>query len=198
MTIIGVVPAIRYFPLGAKRRPSIDPGGTEQVYFPLQQHPRTAFYIAARFSLDHPGSLMDTVRKRIWSLNGSVPITNASSMEAILYSFKERPRLTMALLVPLALVTLVLSLIGIYSVVSYTLERMRPEIAVRIALGAHGTDVLRFLLTNTVLVLAVGGGIGFVVSIAVSEFVSSLLQIRPGNSKPAGTVRLAGVRCHGN
>jgi putative ABC transport system permease protein len=70
---------------------------------------------------------------------------------------------------------LVLAAIGIYGVISYTVSRRTHEIGVRAALGAQPADVMKLILRQGILLLAIGLGIGSAASLAMSRIISSML-----------------------
>ena len=174
LEIIGVVPTIQYLTLAGGRPSGLGAVGTEQVYFPLSQRPRSGMSIALRSSADS-GALAESMRMRIHELDKSLPLTEVFTMEAILQRFKKRPRLAMTLLLPLALATTALSIVGIYGSTSRSVESLGPEIAVRVALGAGGADVIKLVLATVVPVVAAGSGIGCLIYIAISGQLSGLI-----------------------
>ncbi len=74
-----------------------------------------------------------------------------------------------------AIVAIVLAGIGLYGVLSYSVVRRTKEIGIRVALGAHQLGVVRLVISDVMLVIVVGLGIGIAGGFALGRFVSSLL-----------------------
>ncbi len=74
----------------------------------------------------------------------------------------------------------VLTMVGLYGLVAYSVTRRSTEIGVRMALGARGSDILRLVLRETALLLGIGVGAGAVLAIAGGQTAASLLfRVRP-------------------
>jgi ABC-type antimicrobial peptide transport system permease subunit len=69
--------------------------------------------------------------------------------------------------------SLLLTLIGVYAVVSHSVSRRRREIGIRIALGGQPGDIRRMLLRQGIIVVIAGLGIGLLAALAMSHVVSS-------------------------
>jgi ABC-type antimicrobial peptide transport system permease subunit len=79
---------------------------------------------------------------------------------------------------------LMLSALGLYGVTSYAVSRQRPELAIRMALGASGSFVVRLVLRRVAILIASGGVLGLGLSLWAARFVEPLL-FRVGQHDPA-------------
>ena len=101
-------------------------------------------------------------------------------MKTYLAQSTEQPRLSVLLLGGLGALALLLAIIGIYGVVSYSVAQRTQEIGVRMALGATGPDVLRMVVRQAVVLVAAGVVIGVGASLALGSMMQSLLfEISP-------------------
>jgi putative ABC transport system permease protein len=92
----------------------------------------------------------------------------------------EQPRLSVVLLGGLGALALVLAIIGIYGVVSYSVTQRRQEFGVRMALGATGRDVLRMVVGQVSALIGAGIAIGVGASLALGSVMQGLLfQVSP-------------------
>jgi ABC-type antimicrobial peptide transport system permease subunit len=98
-------------------------------------------------------------------------------------------RSNMFLLAAFAGLALVLTAVGIYSVLSYAVRRRVREIGIRMALGASHSDVLKMVVADGLKPILLGVGIGFAVALALGRVVSSLIYgVRPTDPLTFATV----------
>jgi predicted permease len=121
-----------------------------------------------------PGSMMHTVQEAVWSVDrGEVfwvlgPL--AESFEQHTYA---TPEFGVSLSGPMAGIALVLVVIGVFSVMAYTVSLRTQEIGVRMALGAQQGEILRMVLRNGFVLLAAGIFVGLFASFALTRFLAS-------------------------
>ena len=96
-------------------------------------------------------------------------------MTAYLAQNTEQPRLLVMILAGLGALALVLAVIGIYGVVSYSVAQRTQEIGVRMALGATGRQVVRMVVRQALVPIAAGVVIGSAVALALGSVIQSLL-----------------------
>jgi putative ABC transport system permease protein len=105
-----------------------------------------------------------------------VALTLTGSLNDYLKSFSyAEPRFSLILLSVFASLGLVLVLIGVYSVIAYTVSRQTHEIGIRMALGAGSADVLRMVLWMGARLLGMGLAVGLAASFAVARLIASQL-----------------------
>ena len=103
-------------------------------------------------------------------------------MQRIISDAVSERRFQTALLAGFAVAALFLAVVGIYGVISYSVNRRRNEIAIRMALGAHASDVSRMVLLQGMRPVAAGLVIGIAVALALGRLLQALLfEIRPGD-----------------
>ena len=107
-----------------------------------------------------PAALAASARGAIWSIDSGVAIADVITMEAAIGSALARPRFQFMLLGLFAMVALLLAAAGIYSVMSYAISRRTQEIGLRLTLGAQRGDVLRLVLGQAMIRVAIGSAIG--------------------------------------
>jgi len=145
--------------------------------------------ILVRTSKD-PLTMLNAVRREIWATDRNVALTLTGSLNDYLKSFSySEPRFSLILLSVFASLGLVLVLIGVYSVIAYTVSRQTHEIGIRMALGAGSADVLRMVLWMGARLLGMGLAAGLVASFAVTRLIASQLW----GVSPHDPVTLCGV-----
>jgi putative ABC transport system permease protein len=188
--IVGVVRHVRHYGI-ASEPPFV------QVYTPLEQLPiwfqqrRPIMALFARTSLPAEG-LTSAVRREIGALDRDVPIAGVQTMDGYLAQDTEQPRLSVMLLGGLGALALLLAVIGIYGVISYTVAQRTQEIGVRMALGATRHDVLRMVVGQATVLIAVGLAAGAAASLALGSVMRSLL-FQVSARDPATLVAIVGV-----
>jgi putative ABC transport system permease protein len=136
-----------------------------------------------------PAAAARVVRNAIWSVDSELPVPEMKTMQRIISDAVSERRFQTTLLAGFALAALLLAVVGIYGVISYSVNRRRNEIAIRMALGARASDVNRMVLAQGMRPVAAGLVIGMAVALALGRLVQALLfQIRPSDP-----VVLAGV-----
>ncbi len=137
-----------------------------------------------------PLAMLNVVRREIWTVDRSVALTLTGSLKDFMRSFSyAEPRFSLILLGVFASVGLVLVVIGVYSVIAYTVSRQTHEIGIRMALGAGSGDVLGMVFVMGFRLIAAGVAAGLIVSFAVTRLIESQLW----GVSPRDPVTLAGV-----
>ncbi|HSL20581.1 MAG TPA: ABC transporter permease [Vicinamibacterales bacterium] len=120
-------------------------------------------------------ALVPIVRSTLSNLDPSLPLSNIQTMEEIVAASTASRRFTLILLGAFAGLALVLALVGIYGVMSYSVSRQTAEIGVRIALGATNDRVLRLILLKGMTPVVIGIGVGLVTAFLLSRLIANLL-----------------------
>jgi putative ABC transport system permease protein len=102
------------------------------------------------------------------------------SLDALIASSTARPQIQAMVLGAFGLLALVIASVGLYGVMAYGVEQRRREMGVRLALGAAPRMLLRLVVTEGLVLAAIGIGVGTLLAIGVSSSVSGLLyETRP-------------------
>jgi putative ABC transport system permease protein len=163
--VIGVVGDIRHD--GADR------SAPSSVYFPLRS-PYSLTYMVrtARAGSD---SLANEIRQTVASVNSSIPITAMRTMKEVYEKSMSRTSFTLTLLGISGVMALLLAVVGIYAVISYTVAQRTREIGIRMALGAQSGSVKLMFVRNGLVWGATGAGLGLIAAAALSQLMSTLL-----------------------
>jgi len=122
-----------------------------------------------------PTSLSGAVRAEILAVDPDLPVYAVSTMERVLSDSVRQRRFTVQLLGLFAAVAITLALVGIYGVMSHTLNRRVHEMGIRMALGAERVDVFRLSMEWGLRLVALGVVIGLVGSLALTRLIAGLL-----------------------
>jgi len=123
-----------------------------------------------------PLTMLNAVRHEVWATDASVALTHADSMEGyISQSSYATPRFGFMLMTIFGVIALILVTIGVYSVLSYTTARRTQEIGIRMALGAEVSDVLGMVIRMGLQLLAIGVGLGLLISVALGRIIATQL-----------------------
>jgi putative ABC transport system permease protein len=115
------------------------------------------------------------IREIVKRLNGNVPITNVDAASALIVDINSRVQFATWLMIAFASVATFLALIGVYGSFSCVVRQRTHEIAVRMALGAEPSDVVRMVLTATGRCALAGVVIGLPLALGLSRALRSLL-----------------------
>jgi predicted permease len=167
--VVGIVPDIRQEALDTSQGPAF--------YLPFDQRDGLAAapnFVVIRTKGD-PKTLVPTLRSEVRSTDRLQPIQDTRTMDQVLGRSVTQRRLLTSLMTVLASLALVLSLVGIYGVLSYQVSSHRREIGVRMCLGAPRSSILIFLGRQLSTSVAAGLLAGFVVSFTVGGALSHWL-----------------------
>lgn len=139
-----------------------------------------------------PTSAAPAVRNVIWSLDSELPVPEVTTMQQVITASVAQRRFETGLLGGFALAALLLAVIGIYGVISYSINRRRNEIGIRMALGAEKRQVIGMLLRQGMRPVAIGLLIGLAAAVALGRVLGALLyEIRPTDPAVLATVAAA-------
>jgi putative ABC transport system permease protein len=164
--IVGVVNDVRNRNLSSELRVG--------YFVPATQIPFNQMTMLVRTNSD-PRGLISAIRSEVQGMDPEVPVFNVKTMDEYIAATVAAPRFNTTLLGIFAAVALVLTIVGLYGVMSYSVARRTNEIGIRMALGAQTRDVLRLIVSQGFKLVLLGLAIGLVGAFALMRVISSLL-----------------------
>jgi len=164
--IVGVV--------GNVRQTGYDRDVVAEMYRPFSQQPEPSLNICIR-TQGQPTSLASSLRTMVAGLDSKQPVYNIMTMEQRLSNSMAPRRLSVLLLGTFAGLALILSAVGIFGVMSYSVNERTFEIGIRMALGARKLDILRATIVQGMRLTLIGLALGTVVSLVLARSLSSML-----------------------
>jgi putative ABC transport system permease protein len=160
------------------------------IYRPLAQQPQSTvdLVVRVRSSQAIPAA---TIQQEILKLGPDVRISDVHPMQYFLDRHTAYPRFRAILMGLFAGLALLLSVVGLYGVLSQLVVQRTQEIGIRMALGAQASDVLRLIMKQGIVLAGLGAGMGLLAASWLSHFLQSLLYgIQPGDPLTLGGVSL--------
>lgn len=171
-TIIGVV-------VDQNLEPDVE--NPQTVYFPVYRNDSRFLSLMMRTEVE-PMSLAGNVRDVVASIDGDLPIYWVTSMEDRIYEETWGFRIFGGLLGIAGLAALFLSSVGLYGVMSFSVNRRTQEIGIRMALGAQPASVTKMILRQGALQMIIGLILGSILSLLFAPALRSLLfGVEPGD-----------------
>ena len=176
-TIVGIVRDVRANALELKPTPGYF---LPYAQFPTYWEEMTVVIRGNETSASVPSE--SVLRRELKAIDPALPMANYRTMEALVSNAVSRPRFGSLLLGLFAATALLLTMVGLYGVVAYTVSRRIRELGIRLVLGAQRGDVLRLVLSQGMRPVLVGLGLGLVVAFGLSRFLASpLFEINPSD-----------------
>jgi putative ABC transport system permease protein len=126
----------------------------------------------ARTTVD-PETVLKSVEREIWAIDPHIGIRDAGSIAGSLRDYYRAPRFKLVTLGTFAAVSLVLVVMGVFSVMSYSISLRSQELGIRVAIGADRFDILRMVLFNGLRLVIAGVAIGFMASYTLTRVLAS-------------------------
>jgi len=181
LTIVGVVNDVRYRGLTTEKL---------DVYHPYLQSTWTPQYVAVRTS-GSPAAAEATLRSIVRGIDPAVPVASVRTTAQLVDAKLAQPRLNAWILGTFAAVALLLSIVGVYAVLSYAVRNRTTEMGVRLALGARAADLLHLVLRDAVRVSVIATICGALAAWFLTRFLGSFLY-GVARAEPA-TLLIAGA-----
>jgi predicted permease len=144
------------------------------AYFPLWVYSETAESLLVRTKMD-PASAAGAIRDAIWSVDPNLAIPQEKTLSTILSGAEAPRRYETSLVALFALCAVLLAMLGLYAVISYSVSQRSREMGVRIALGAQRADVLGLVLGQGTRMALIGVAVGIAAALGLTRLMASQL-----------------------
>ena len=167
LTVLGVVGRVKMEGLSQD-------SNRVQGYFPFKQIPNSDMTVVLKASGD-PTQLIAGVRQQVAAIDPGQPIYSVRTMHEIRAESVAPERLNLTLLSIFAGIALVLAIVGIYGVMSYSVTQRTHEIGIRMAIGAQPRDVFRMVIGQGMMLALMGVGLGLVGAFGLTRLMTTML-----------------------
>jgi putative ABC transport system permease protein len=145
-----------------------------QLYLAFQQLPWGNMNLLVRAATD-PRAMISAVRAQVAAVDPDQPITNVQTVDELMDGARAQPRLTLVLLGIFSGTALILTVVGLYGVLAYSVAQRRPELGVRVALGAKSSHILRLVVGQGLRLTMVGSVLGLIAALIFTRVIASFL-----------------------
>jgi putative ABC transport system permease protein len=163
--IVGVVGNVKFYSEATNDDP--------EAYEFFLQRPVPSFSLMVRSSAD-PDSLAPALREAVAQADVELPLDRLMSMRSVIDRQKGGNELFTRILGVFAILALILSAIGIYGLIAYSVGQRTHEIGIRLALGANRRDVLRMVLREGLKMTAIGGIVGLAMAAPLPKLFDAI------------------------
>jgi putative ABC transport system permease protein len=166
ISIVGIV--------GDVKQQGLDSNAKPEVYFPYFQAVAPSMSIVVR-TTSNPLGALSSVKSQIQTIDKNLPMDDAETMQQLLSMSTSGRRFNTLLLSLFAMLAVLLAMVGIYGVMSYSVTQRTHEIGIRIAVGAQTSDVFRIVIGQGMLLALIGVGLGLVGAFALTRLMTTML-----------------------
>jgi len=169
--IIGVAADARH------RSRLLEPFGAQRdIYVPFQQAPERFLSVLLRLA---PGAdaeaTASALRQRVLQVDPGLPVYDVATMEQQMWQEEARARVSTLLAAAYAALALVLSVLGVYGVLSHMVRQERREIGIRLALGATGGTIVGEVVRRGLRLVTLGAALGIAIALVSSRLLGNVL-----------------------
>ena len=164
--VVGVVKTGKYRNLAEDPKP--------YFYHPMSQRRPANMNLVMRTSVD-PRGLAGAIRKEVQNIDRSVPVSSVKTMTEHLTYALWAPNMAASFSLAFGVLAILLSAVGLYSVMAYVVSQRTREVGIRMALGANRADVMRMITVQGMRLAVIGVVIGLLLSLGLARALSSLL-----------------------
>jgi ABC-type antimicrobial peptide transport system permease subunit len=165
--IVGVVGNVKHLSLKNEDSP--------EMYLPDTQIPIQTMSIVIRTKISDTNTITNSLRKELAAMDATIPLTSVRVFDEYISRSLARPRFNTLLLSIFAGTALVLTAIGIYGVLAYSVAQRTSEIGIRIALGAGKSSIFRLIVGQAMTLVGISLVLGIAGAFAATRLLSSLL-----------------------
>ena len=164
--IVGLVADVRNRNLSSELRPG--------YFVPQAQIPFDQMTMVVK-TVGDPHALINSIQNEVHTMDKELPVFNVKTMDEYISASVAAPRFNATLLMIFAAVALILTIVGLYGVMSYSVAQRTNEIGIRMALGAQTRDVVKLIVSQGFKLVLLGLAIGLVGAVALTRVMASLL-----------------------
>jgi putative ABC transport system permease protein len=164
--VVGIVADVKHYGLDGEAR--------AELFMPAWQQPLNGMALVVRTASD-PQPYVDQIRREVLAIDAEQPIYDTSTMVDVVSRSVFLPRISMLLLGAFAASALLLAVVGIYGVVSYSVTQRTRELGLRMALGADAGATLRLVMGRSLLLIGAGTVCGLAAAVAGARVIAGLL-----------------------
>ena len=148
-----------------------------QIYVPMAQNPVDDIYLVVRPTSGRADALAPSVRAAIGRVDKEqlVSVSDVMTLEDVAWDATARHRFRAVMVMTFAGLALLLAMVGVFGILAYSVQQRVRDFAVRRALGATTSDVLRMVVGSAVRVIASGAVIGLALSAVLSRLLATML-----------------------
>jgi len=193
-TIVGVVKDAQYVNLRESRR--------RHFYLPTTQEKQLTGLTLHVKTTTPPDLVAEELRAQLKAIDPHLPLYNIKTLSTEIDESLVQERLVTWLTAAFGVLATLLTALGLYGVLTFSVARRTREIGIRVALGAQRRDVFRLIMIKGVILVGVGVAIGLAASFGLSRLMSSLLfGVAPNNiatlvGVSAGLIVVALLACY--
>jgi putative ABC transport system permease protein len=165
--IVGVVGDVKHAGLGEDARP--------EMFVSYQNFPLREMHVVARTDPESTGTTIRAIREVVRSLDPQLPVAGSAPVADLVSESLTGARFNTVLLAIFSACALLLAAVGIYGIVSYSVEQRTGEIGMRMALGAGPGDTMRLVLRQALGFVAVGSVVGVAGAVVISRWLQGML-----------------------
>ena len=161
-----------------------------QIYYPVGQGTPTTMTFVVETALD-PVSLVPTVRRTVESMDPDLPVSRLTPMTTYLSEGRAQARFSLVLMSVLGAVALLLTAVGVFGVISYSVSQRTREFGIRLALGEDPRQTKLSVVRGGMWLVLLSIGIGLAGSLVVTRLIAGLLyEVRPADPITFGGIGL--------
>jgi putative ABC transport system permease protein len=165
--IVGVVGNVKHLSLKNEDSP--------EMYLPHTQIPFQVMSLVIRTKVSDANAITNSVRKELAAMDPTIPLTSVRVFDEYISRSLARPRFNTLLLSIFAGTALVLTAIGIYGVLAYSVAQRTSEIGIRIALGAGKSSIFRLIVGQAMTLVGISLVVGLAGAFVATRLLNSLL-----------------------
>ena len=181
VTVVGIIPDVRLEELA-------DAYGNEAILVPNAQAPQNVGYVLARTATD-PLAITDEVRAALARVDADVALYYVSTLPGAIARDTWFYRVFGGLFLVFGVAALILATIGLYGVMAFSVSQRTREVGIRMAVGATARDILRLILKQGLVQVAIGVLFGVALAGALSQMLSAILfDVQPRDGAIFGGV----------